>query len=135
MSSFKLMVAELEVLIINSYESGVTLTEAEALASRFLAAQLRVSEELRKADLDARMRKTGVKAARAATYLAEVQKNDKKPSDTLLGAIVDADNKVQAIQNDYDHAEVEKAELDRLFDVFANAHIHFRTIAKGRFEA
>ena len=81
------------------------------------------------------MRKTGVKATRAATYLAEVQKNDKKPADSMLTAIVDSDDKVQTIQDDYDSAEVEKAELDRLFDIFGNAHIHFRTIAKGRFEA
>jgi hypothetical protein len=134
MSNFKTLIAELEILITDSYESGVTLTEAEALASRFLAAQLRVSEELRKADLDARMRKTGVKAARAATYLAEVQKTEKKPSDSLLGALVDSDEQVQTIQNDYDSAEVEKAELERIFSVLQNAHVHFRQVSKGRFE-
>jgi Lon protease-like protein len=129
--TFQQMNAELEALIIASYESGVTLPEAEQLAGRFLAAQLRVSEELRKADLDSRMKKTGVKSLRAAVYLEECGKTEKKPSDVLLGAIVDSSPAVSSEQSAFDEAEAAKDELERLYSIYQNAHIHFRTIAKG----
>jgi hypothetical protein len=125
------MNAELESLIIASYESGVTLPEAEQLAGRFLAAQLRVSEELRKTDLDSRMKKSGVKSLRAAAYLDECSKVEKKPSDVLLGAIVDSSPTVLEEQGAFDEAETARDELERLYSIYQNAHIHFRTIAKG----
>lgn len=124
---------ELEDIIKMSYENGVTLEEAEKLAARFLYEQMKVSDELKKLDLDARMRKSGVKAIRAAIYMEAATKDPKKPSDVMLEAIVNIHELVQGEQNELDKAEVERAALERYYDIFANAHIFFRTIARGNF--
>ncbi len=131
---FKQMIEQLEAKIQNTYEQGVTLETAERLAAEFLYAQLKVSEALKAADLDARTRKSGVKAIRAAIYLDIVQKNEKKPTESQISAQIDSDKLVIDEQNSYDSAEVEKAELDRYYDIFSNAHIYYRSIAKGKFE-
>lgn len=125
--------SDLQKKIEATYTEGVTVDEAEKLAAEFLHAQMVVSSELRQLDLDARMRKSGVKAIRSAVYLAEIKKHDKKPSDVQLSAIVDSDDIVDREQQDYDTAEANKAELERLYDIFLNAHIYFRGIAKGSF--
>jgi hypothetical protein len=130
MKDFKEQVAELEKLIVDSYEIGVTTQQAQDYAARFLVAQLAVSTELRKLDLDARMRKTGVKATRAAVYLDECRRNDKKPSDVLLGATVDSSPLVTGEQQRFDEAEADKDEMERIYSVFQSAHVHFRNIAK-----
>jgi len=122
---------ELEEDIKKAYESDISITEATSLAAKFLHAQMVVSMELSKTDLDARMKKSGVKAIRAAIYMAEVQKADKKPSDTMLANIVDMSDIVKSEQEAHDKAEVDKAELERLYDIFLNAHIFFRGLAKS----
>ena len=81
-------VLELEGKIKAAYEEGTTQPDAERLAAEFLHAQMVISSHLRKADLDARMRKSGHKAIRAAVYMGEVGKSEKKPSDTLCGVYV-----------------------------------------------
>jgi len=63
----------------------------------------------------------------------ECRKNDKKPSDVLLGATVDASPLVTGEQERFDEAESERDELERIYNVFGNAHIHFRAISKGSF--
>lgn len=130
---FKALCDELTAAIKDSYEQGITVEAAERLAGKFLYGQIQVSDELRNCALGARMRKSGVKAIRAAVYLAEVQANDKKPSDVLLGAKVDSDKLVKDEQNAYDASEVQADYLENLLDVFRNGHVHFRTIAKGSF--
>ncbi len=130
----KQVLKDLEDIIIATYESGTTLDEAEKLAARFLHAQMQVSTALQEIDLTARMAKSGVKAVRAAVYLSEVQKAEKKPSDVLLGATVDSDELVTSEQNRLDTAEVERDALERYYSIFQNAHIYYRGIAKGRFE-
>lgn len=134
MTPFETLIKKLEDKITDSYTEGVTLEQAERLAGEFLAAQLAVSTQLKKADLDSRMRKTGVKAVRAAIYLEGATKGEKKPSDVLLAAQVDSDQLVIGEQKAYDEAEVEKDELDRYYNIFREAHVYFRGIAKGRFE-
>jgi len=124
----------LEEIIITSYESGVTLDEAEKLAARFLHAQFQVSETLKGADLDARMKKSAAKAIRAAVYMAEATKGDKKPSDVMLQAFVDRDALAQEAQNSLDDAEASHDELERYFSIFREAHIFYRGVSKGRFE-
>lgn len=131
---FKELCESLETKIQKSYEDGVTLEEAEKLAGEFLYAQLQVSSELKKADLDARLRKNGTKAIRAAIYLDIVQKSDKKPTEAQIAAMVDTDKIVQEEQQAFDTAEVNRDELERFYNIFQNAHVHFRGIAKGRFE-
>lgn len=131
--SFKQLCAQLETKIQSAYENGVTLENAEKLAGEFLGAQLKVSTELRKADLDSRMRKSGVKAIRAAVYMEAATKSDKKPTEAMLSSIVDVNDMVQGEQNSLDSAEVERDDLKRYYDIFTNAHIFFRGVAKGNF--
>jgi len=133
MSTFKELCEELESVIQKAYDEPPTIAEAEKLASKFLYAQMLVSNELTKADLNARTRKSGVKAIRAAVYLDEVQKSDKKPSDTLLNAMVDSHEMVNSEQQAFDAAEVDRADLERKLDIFQQGHIFARQLSKGNF--
>lgn len=130
----KELYTELTDLIKESYETGVTLEQAERIAAKFLYAQIMVSQQLQKAELDARMRKSGLKTIKAAVYMKAATAGDKKPSDTLLQNIVDLDDLVQNSQKEFDSADVEKETLQNYFNIFKEAHIYFRGIAKGRFE-
>src|ERR1700693_31634 len=89
----------LEGKIQASYEEGTTLEQAEKLAGEFLYAQIVVSTELKKADLNARMRKSGVKAVRAAIYLETVNNSLKRPTEAQTAAIIDSDKLVLDEQN------------------------------------
>ena len=129
--TFKARCAELESLIQSAYEDNLTLEQAEKLAGNFLHATLQASSELSKADLDARTRKSGVKAIRAGAYLEIVQNADKKPTDSNITALIDANVLVIGEQKSLDEAEVLKAELERFYDIFNQAHIYFRQISKG----
>lgn len=131
--SFKELCDILEQKIKDSYEQGVTGTEAERLAGEFLFAQLKVSEELKTSDLNSRMRKSGLKAVRAAFYLDIVQKSEKRPTEAQTAAMVDVNPVVQEEQDSFDKAEVDRDSLERYYNIFAAAHIHFRTISKGTF--
>lgn len=130
----KKMLEEISAEITQSYEQGTTIPEAERLATKLLSAMLMLTEELKIASLDARMKKAGNKSVRAAVYLAEVQKHDKKPSDSMLENIVAVNEAVQDQQSNLDQAEVEYEYLENYMQIFREAHIHFRSIAKGKFE-
>ena len=130
---FKAFCDELESIIEASYSEGVTTEQAERLAARFLYAQMMVSKELTNADLTARMRKTGVKSLRAVLYKEEATKGDKKPTEAMLASIIDSNDLIQGEQNSYDESEVTKSELERYYDIFGNAHIYYRSLAKGTF--
>ena len=134
MTSLKRVCTDLEVKIQQAYTEGVTLDQAEKLAAEFLHAQLTVSAELSNADLDSRMRKTGVKAIKAAIYNEACSKAEKKPTESALEHIINLNELVQGEQNELDKAEVSKAELERYYDIFLNAHIYFRGVAKGKFD-
>ncbi len=110
---------------------GLTLDLAERLAGKALAVQNSISEDLKAASLDARMRKSGVKAVKAAVYLAGVQAADKKPSDVLLSAQVDSDPMVMEQQRGLDTAETLVEELERHWHIAKEFHIFVRGIAKG----
>lgn len=125
---------ELEEDIKHSYESSVTMDEAEKLAAKFLYAQIKVANELSRTDLDAKMKKTGVKAIKAAIYMQEATKSDKKPSDVMLNAIIDMNHLVIGEQNHLDEVEIERNSLENYLSIFHEAHIYFRGVAKGRFE-
>lgn len=132
--NLKELCQQLESEIEQSYEEGVTPEKAEKLAGKFLKAQMQVSAELTKADLSSRMRKSGVKAVRAAVYLDIVSKAEsKKPTETHIASTIDTNDLVGTEQQAYDEAEVQKSELERYYDIFVQAHVHFRTIAKGTF--
>lgn len=131
MSKLEQMCKELEATIEETYTSGVTMAEAERLSAKFLHGQMLVSNALRVSALDAKMRKAGVKSVRAAVYLAEVQKNEKKPSDTLLTAIVDTTDIVNTEEEALFKAETSSDELQRYYDIFGQAHVYYRQVSKG----
>lgn len=126
--------AELTQDIKNTYTSSVTMEEAEKLAAKFLFGQIQVAEALQQIDLNARMRKTGLKAVKAAVYMEEATKTDKKPSDVMLNALVDRNELVLGEQDKFDEIEVEKNTLENYFSIFKDAHIYYRSVSKGRFE-
>lgn len=126
--------AELEADIKAAYEGGVTMPVAEALAAKFLSGSLSVGNELEVADLDARMRRAGLKSLKGAVYLAECSKSDKKPSDKMLEAMIDSDKLVLESQEAFDTAEVYVNKLKNYLNVFHEAHVFMRTVAKGSYE-
>jgi hypothetical protein len=130
---FEALVKDLEAKIEASYTEGVTLDEAEKLAGRFLQAQMAASSELRKADLDARMRKSGLKAVRASIYTNECSGALKKPTEGQITAVIDSNELVSGEQDGLDKAESQRDELQRLYNVFQAAHVHFRQMSKGQF--
>jgi hypothetical protein len=134
MINFHKLCKELEEQIIKIYDEGISLEEAERLAARFLYAQLQVSTELKTADLNARMRKSGTKAVRASAYTEACRGADKKPTEAALSAMLDTNELVSKQQDELDKAEVTRDELERYYDIFLNAHIYLRGVAKGRFE-
>lgn len=124
---------ELEGEIQRAYTESLTLGEAEKLAARFLEAQMICARVFANADLDARMKKSGLKAIKAAVYLEGATSGDKKPSDVLLQAQVDVNKIVQDEQRNLDESEVYRDKLKAYQDVFLNAHIYFRSMAKSGF--
>jgi hypothetical protein len=131
---FTVYCKELETDIQHAYESAVTLDEAERLAAKFLGAQMQVSARLRTVDLDRRMRKRGLKAVRAAVRTEEIKKYDKKPTESALEDALALNEMVTGEESAFDEAEVNTEELERLYDVFHEAHVYYRGIAKGKFE-
>lgn len=121
----------LEEKIKDAYEQSITITEAEKLAGEFLHAQMYIARALQTRSLDARMRKQGVKAIRAGVYLEGAMAGDKKPSDVLLNAQVDADERVKLAQGQFDTAEVEAEALQNYFRIFESAHVYFRQLSRS----
>jgi len=132
--TFEVMIQKLTQAIQDSYDEGITMEQAEKLAGKFLFAQMQIAEKLSRSDLDARMQKTGVKAIKAGVYLQEATKGEKKPTESMLSALVDSDEAVVKAQDMLDKAEIRRDELENYFSIFKEAHVHFRTIARGRFE-
>lgn len=124
----------IEESIKQTYEAGVSLENAEKLAAKTLAAMMAVSRELKSASLDAKMKKSGFKAIRAAVRLEEVRKSDKKPTESTLDAIIDSNDMVSGEEARMYEAEETRDELNRYYDIFKEAHIYYRGISKGRFE-
>lgn len=132
--TFKELCEQLESKIQSSYADGVTLEQAEKLAAEFLHAQMTVSAELKKADLDSRMKKAGVKAIRAAIYGDILSKNEKKPTEAAIDHLINSDKIVLGEQEELDKSEVDRDDLNRYYNIFQNAHIYYRGIAKGKFD-
>ena len=132
--TFKEYCQQLEDVITTSYNRGTNSTDAESFAAQFLQAQIKISQELAKADMDSRTRKSGIKAVRAAVYLDIVQNSDKKPTEAQLSAQVDTNEIVQSEQNEYDKAEVSVAELERYYNIFRESHLYYRALMKERHE-
>ncbi len=132
--NFQELCEQLENEIRVSYEQGVSLETAEKLSARFLEALMLTARELKKSSLDAKMRKAGVKAIRAAIRLEEISKQEKKPSESTLDAIVDSNSIVSGEEKRLYEAEEERDELERYFSTFKEAHVYYRGLSRGRFE-
>ncbi len=125
---------ELKNDILQAYEQSVSIPDAEKLAAKFLYAQMKVSDLIKSSDLDARMRKAGLKTVSATVYLAEIQKHEKKPTETYLESQVAINAEVNTAQDFKDNADVNTEALKRYFEIFKDAHIYFRAICKGSYE-
>lgn len=131
MKNFEKFCKDLENKVKAAYEERVSSQDAEVLAGEFLVAGFEVSAELRRADLDARMRKQSNKSVRAAIYRDEATKGDKKPTEAMLASLVEINDLVAGEQRGYDEAQVHADHVQRTFDICDQAHIYFRGIAKG----
>lgn len=129
------LVTELNADILRAYEESPTIEEAEKLAAKFLSAQIIISRALATADLDARMRKAGMKRVRAAVYTETVSKTEKKPTEVALASIVDMNDLVEGEQTGFDASEVERELLQNYYNICREGHIYFRGVAKGGFNA
>lgn len=129
--SIKEVCERLEERIKSAYAEGVTVEESERLAAEFLYAQIRITEALRVYSLDARMRKAGLKAVKAAVFLDGARQGEKKPSDGILNAQVDISDLVGSEQRGFDEAEVATEALQNYLRIFDSAHVYFRQLAKA----
>lgn len=125
---------DLVQIVDQAYNEGVTMEAAERYAARFLSAQLHVAEELAQMDLDARMKKNGLKAIKSSVYMAAATATEKKPSEGFLENTVNLDPLVSNAQERFDTSDSRKESLSLYLGIFKDAHIYFRGIAKGRFE-
>lgn len=124
---------ELVRIVKAAYETGTTMEEAERHAARFLDAQLSVAAELASLDIDARMKKNGMKAARARVYLDLCNQSEKKPSDTFLEQQVTLDKTVNVAVDLFERADARRENLNLYLGIFKDAHVYFRGIAKGNY--
>jgi hypothetical protein len=126
--------SELKQIIETAYEQGVSVSEAEKLAAKTLVIRIELSQELKRVDLDSRMKKHGVKVTRADAYMTELKKHDKKPVESFLDATITMDGNVIEAEHDYAKADVQRELIQNYLDIFKDAHIYFRGIAKGIYE-
>ena len=131
--NFKEYCDNLEIKIQATYLGNLTMDQAEKLALEFLAAEMAIAKELTKADMSARMYKSALKATKAEFYLKEVKAVEKKPTEAMLAATIDSAEQIKELQAELDTAEVELAEMERIYDVAKNAQVTYRGIAKGSF--
>jgi len=124
----------LEQKIIKSYTEGTNLVDAESLAAEFLAAQIQISEEVKEESIRHRMLKADLKEKAAAVLYNAATAGDKKPSDSILQALVDKDPGVKEAYQVHVVSEERANELERLYNIFRESHIYYRAIGKGRFD-
>jgi hypothetical protein len=127
-------VKDLKQEIVKAYEQGVTIVEAERLAALTLHARLLLSDEIKVIDLDAKMRRNGVKSVRANAYMEELSKHDKKPAEGFLENAVNLNQEVLNEEISFFEVESERNRLESYLDIFKDAHLYFRQICKGTFE-
>ena len=125
---------ELTETINKAYEQGVTMQEAERLAARTLTIRIELTDQIKERDLDARMKKHGVKAIKARAFVEEIVKHEKKPTESQLDAAVNLSPLVEAAELLFAESETTKNQLEAYSDIFKDAHIFFRGVAKGQYE-
>lgn len=117
--------------IVKAYEEGISMEDAERNAARCLDVQIELNEKIKASALDARMKKNGYKTHRATEYLKIVQGSEKKPTESQIDAMLTVNTDVCRAQDDYEAADIEVEALKRYFDIFKDAHIFFRSVARG----
>lgn len=130
-----ILCAELKEAIDSAYSQGVTIPEAEKLAARTLTIRIELADELKSVSLDMKMKRHGVKAVRANVYMEELVKHEKKPAEAFLENAVNLAESVASEEMAHAEAEAEYQKLVAYLDIFKDAHLFFRNIAKGTFEA
>ena len=134
MNKLEKELTELKDIITKAYEEGVTIPQAEKLAAKTLVARMALADAIQTLDLDARMKKHGAKAIRGEVYLTEVKAHEKKPTESALESAVNLNDQVLEAETSFAEAETSKNRLSIYEDVVKDAHIYFRTIAKGSFD-
>ena len=134
MSKLEKELSELKTITTSAYEEGVTIPQAEKLAAKTLLARMELADAIQAIDLDARMKKQGAKAVRGDVYLKEVKAHEKKPTESALESAVNLNTEVLDAELAFAEAETSKNRLSIYEDVVKDAHIYFRTIAKGSFD-
>ena len=125
---------ELQDTIARAYTEGVTMQEAERLAAHTLSVRLQIADHIKSSDLDARMKKHGVKAIRAQVYLEQIAANEKKPTEAWLESAVNMSDLVKAEETLYAESDTDTRRLETYSDVLKDAHIFFRKVMGGSFE-
>lgn len=125
------VIESLKTKLTNSYTEGISIEEAEKLAGEFLSVMWLTSDALEVSGLDARMRKAGLKAIRAAVYLDACKASDKKPSDVWLENFVTSDKLVTEEQRGFDESEERRNKLERDYEILNQGHIYFRQQSRG----
>ncbi len=123
--------AELRADIERAYSEGVSLEQAERLAAKVLLVQMEIANSLETIDLDARMKKSGLKAIQARCYARIISNADKKPTEKALEHGINADADVLAAQQALDEGAAKKESLSLYFGLFHEAHIYFRGISRN----
>lgn len=127
-------IAALKKDIQRAYAEGVTILAAEKLASKTLLARMALADAIQVLDLDARMKRQGVKAERGSLYSSIVAESEKKPTETAIESMINTSLTVVAAEQTYAEADTSKDRLHTYSDIFKDAHIFFRSVAKGTFE-
>lgn len=117
--------------IEKAYNEGVTQSEAERLAAGSLLVMNDLSCRLIVTESDRRMKKVGLKAIRAAVRLEAAKSGDKKPTESIIDAMVDTNELVSETESGYDAAEVASQAADRQYNIAKESHLYFRSVAKG----
>ncbi len=120
--------------IESAYQEGVTIPQAEKLASKTLLVRMQLADEIQCNDLDARMKRQGVKAVRGQEYTRIATASDKKPTETAIESQINTSELVIDAENEYAIADTAKDRLQLYSGILADAHIFFRYTARGTFE-
>lgn len=125
--TYEILVEQIE----KAYNEGITQSEAERLAAGSLLVMNDLSNKLIGTESDRRMRKQGLKAIRAAVRLEAAKSSEKKPTESMIDAMVDSNEMVAETESAYDAAEVGSQAVDRQYSIAKEAHLYFRSVAKG----
>ena len=124
---------ELKEAIIKAHQTETSVSEAEQLSAKCLAASMALADDIRAVDLKARMRKIGLRNIRSQAYLDELAKHEKKPTEAYIDAAINLNVDIAPLEMELADKEVELNNLKHYYEVFKEAHQYFRAIMKAGF--